>query len=47
MLYFENLKSRLWCYLLDEDSVKEASKEMNINLGKKDPEIIKEFSFKP
>lgn len=47
MVYFKNLKQRLWTYQLEEDSIKAATKEMNINLGKEEPEIVKEFTFSP
>ena len=47
MVYFEKLKQRLWTYQLEDKSVKEASKEMKINLGIEEPELKKEFSFKP
>ena len=47
MIYFDNLKRRLWTYQLDNNSIKEASDEMKINLGLKEPNIIKEFEFKP
>ena len=47
MIYFDNLKQRLWTYQLDKDSIKEASDEMKTNLGLKEPNIIKDFEFKP
>ena len=47
MVYFKNLNQRLWTYQLEEDSIKEAEKEMKINLGIKEPDLIKEFTFKP
>lgn len=47
MVYFKNLNQRLWTYQLEEDSIKEAEKEMKINLGLKEPDLIKEFTFKP
>ena len=47
MVYFDNLKQRLWTYQLDKDSIKEVSNEMKINLGKKEPDMIKDFEFKP
>ena len=47
MIYFDNLKRKLWTYQLNEDSVKKASKEMKINLKLEDAEMIKEFKFKP
>ena len=46
-IYFKNLNMNLWCYLLEDNSVKNASKEMNINLGKEDATLIKTFAFKP
>lgn len=45
--YFSNLNSELWIYELDSDSIKNASYEMKVNLGKEDPEMIKTFSFEP
>lgn len=47
MIYFKNLKAKLWCYLLNDDSIENASNEMKINLNVKEPNIIKEFTFKP
>ena len=47
MVYFDNLKQRLWTYQLDKDSIKEVSNEMKINLGKKEPDMIKDFEFRP
>ena len=46
-LYFENLKSNLWCYLLKEDSVKYVSHEMKVNLGFEKAEMEKTFNFSP
>ena len=46
-IYFENLNQRLWIYELDNNSVKNATKEMKINLGLEEAEMIKEFSFSP
>lgn len=46
-IYFENLDSNLWCYLLNKDSVKEASREMKVNLGLEDANLVKEFKFSP
>ena len=46
-VYFKNLNQNLWTYQLDDNSIKEATKEMNINLNKEEPELIKEFKFKP
>ena len=47
MIYFENLRQRLWTYQLDEESVKNASNEMKINLNLEKADMIKEFSFRP
>ena len=47
MIYFENLRQRLWTYQLEEDSIKNASNEMKINLNLENAEMIKEFKFKP
>lgn len=46
-IYFKNLNSNLWCYLLDDESVKNASKEMKVNLGKEEAKMIKTFAFEP
>lgn len=46
-IYFPNLKSYLWSYLLDDESVKEATKEMKINLGLEEADLIKDFEFEP
>ena len=45
--YFKNLKSYLWCYLLDENSVKSAGLEMKRNLDLEEVELIKKFEFSP
>lgn len=45
--YFEAYKKNLWCYLLKDESVKEASLEMRRNLDLEDVEMIKDFKFKP
>ncbi len=45
--YFSNLKSNLWVYELNKDSVKNVSYEMKVNLNKENPEMEKEFHFKP
>ena len=47
IIYFKNLKSNLWCYLLDDDSIQNVSDQMKINLDLKEVEMIKEFHFKP
>lgn len=47
IIYFKNLKSNLWCYLLDDDSIQDVSNQMKINLDLKEVEMIKEFHFKP
>lgn len=47
MVYFKNLNRRLWTYQLDQNSIKEATNEMKINLGIKEPELIKKLIFKP
>ena len=46
-IYFKQYNSNMWSYLLDDNSIKEATKEMKINLGSEEPELIKEFKFKP
>ena len=46
-IYFENLNSRLSCYLLDEESVENASREMKVNLNLEEPEMVKNFQFGP
>jgi len=46
-IYFKNLNSNLWCYLLDDNSVKNASNEMKINLGIEEAKMIKTFAFEP
>ena len=45
--YFSNLNSNLWIYELDKDSIKNVSNEMKVNLGKKEPDMIRKFSFEP
>lgn len=47
IIYFKNLKSNLWCYLLDDDSIQDVSDQMKINLDLKEVKMIKEFHFKP
>lgn len=47
IIYFKNLKSNLWCYLLDNDSIENVSSKMKINLDLKEVEMIKSFSFEP
>ncbi len=46
-IYFKNLNSNLWCYLLNDSSVKEISKEMKINLELEKETMIKSFQFSP
>ena len=46
-IYFKNLKSNLWCYLLQKQSIENASLQMKINLDLKEAPMIKEFSFEP
>ncbi len=46
-IYFQNLNSNLWCYLLNEDSVKSISKEMQVNLNLEEENLIKTFHFSP
>jgi LCP family protein required for cell wall assembly len=46
-VYFPNLKSYLWAYLLNDESVEEATKEMRINLGLEEADLIKDFEFTP
>lgn len=45
--YFPNLKSNLWIYELDKDSVLKASQEMKVNLGIEEPTMEKTFHFNP
>lgn len=45
--YFKNLNSNLWIYDLNNNSVKNASSEMKINLNLENPNMIKDFIFKP
>lgn len=45
--YFPNLKSNLWVYDLDHDSIKQASQEMKVNLGITEPTMEKTFQFIP
>lgn len=47
MIYYQNLKQKLWNYILDEDSIKEVSNIMKYNLELKEPEMDKTFNFKP
>lgn len=47
MIYFKNLNRKLWTYQLDPESIKDATKEMKINLNINDAEMIKEIKFKP
>lgn len=47
MVYFPNLKMKLWTYQLDKESISNVSKAMRVNLGLRDPDYIKEFHFKP
>ena len=47
MVYFKNLNRRLWTYQLEDDSIKEATKEMKINLNIEEAEMIKNIVFKP
>ena len=47
MIYFKNLNRRLWTYQLDPESIKDATKEMRINLNINDAEMVKEIKFKP
>ena len=47
MVYFSNLKMKLWTYQLDKKSIDEVSKAMRVNLDLRDPDYIKEFHFKP
>lgn len=45
--YFSNLKASLWVYDLNSESIKNASKEMRINLNKEDATLQKTFTFSP
>lgn len=47
MIYFKNLNRRLWTYQLEPESIKEATKEMKINLNINEPEMVKKIIFKP
>lgn len=47
MIYYQNLKQRLWNYILEEDSIEEVSKTMKINLGLEEPDMVKTFNFQP
>ncbi len=45
--YFENLKSNLWCYFINQDSIQSVSREMKINLGLEEAKMEKSFQFTP
>lgn len=45
--YFSNLDSYLAVYKINDESRKNASYEMKVNLGKEEPEMIKTFTFGP
>lgn len=45
--YFSNLKSNLWIYELNEDSIQKASQEMKINLEIEESVMKKTFQFTP
>ena len=47
MVYFSNLKMKLWTYQLDKKSIDEVSKAMRVNLDLRDHDYIKEFHFIP
>ena len=47
MIYFKSTKSDLWCYILNDKSIKDAEDEMNINLGLKKTDTYKTFEFSP
>lgn len=47
MVYFKNLNRKLWTYQLEPESIKEATKEMKINLNIDEPEMVKKIIFKP
>ena len=47
MIYYKNLKQKLWNYILKEDSIEEVSKAMKINLGLEEADMIKTFNFEP
>ncbi|MBE6146889.1 MAG: hypothetical protein E7168_00985 [Firmicutes bacterium] len=47
MIYYENLGTKLWNYILDDESIDEVSKTMKINLEIIDFEPIKTFEFHP
>ena len=46
-IYFKSTKSELWCYLLDNDDIKSASKEMKTNLEVIDADMEKTFELTP
>lgn len=45
--YFPNLNSNLWVYDLNQDSVKNTSYEMKVNLNIEEPKLEKTFHFGP
>jgi len=47
MIYYKNLKQKLWNYILEEDSIEEVSRTMKINLGLEEPDMVKSFNFEP
>ena len=47
MIYYKNLKQKLWNYILEEDSIEAVSKTMKINLGLEEVDMIKTFNFEP
>ena len=47
MIYYKNLGTKLWNYILDEKSISEVSKTMKMNLEIIDVEPIKTFEFHP
>lgn len=47
MIYYPNLRLNLWNYILEENSIKDVSDTMKINLEIQEPTIIKKFNFEP
>lgn len=45
MIYDENTKLTMWNYILNKESIKDVSNEMKINLGLKESELEKTFSY--
>lgn len=47
MIYYKNVKKKLWNYILDDQSIENASKTMKYNLELEKPEMIKTMHFEP